>query len=161
MKNWSTSSAAHQIAQHLPLVATATLGVAAGAGLIAWWMISRRETPQEIERQRREYLVEHGRIIDGTVLDWTEQTDTGDLKTLLYTYEISGVTYECAQDLSYMQDRVRVDPSCLGMPASIRYDSKNPANSIIVAEEWSGLRFQKPRPERLPRPSNSVAPDMA
>lgn len=161
MKNWSTSSAAHQVAQHLPLLATATAVIAAGAGLAAWWVISRRQSPEEIERQRREYLVEHGRIIDGTVLDWTEQTQTGDLKTLLYTYEISGVSYECAQDLSYLQDRARVDASCLGMPASVRYDSKNPANSIIVAEEWTGLRFQKPRQERLPRPGNTIVPDMA
>lgn len=114
-----------------------------------------------MERRRREHLVQHGRIIDGTVLDWTEQTATGDLKTLLYSYEISGVSYECAQDLSYLGDRVKVNPSCLGMPASIRYDSKNPANSIIAAEEWTGLRLQKPRQDRLPRPSNTIATDMA
>lgn len=161
MRPWSASPAAHQLVQHLPALATAAAVLAAGAGLAAWWVISHRQSPEELERKRREYLVQHGRIIDGTVLDWTEQSATGDLKTLLYTYEISGVSYECAQDLSYLGDRVRVDASCLGMPASIRYDAKNPANSIIAAEEWTGLRVQKTRPDRLPRPSNTIATDLA
>lgn len=161
MRPWSTPPATSQILQHLPTLAATAAVVAAGAGLVAWWMISRRQPPEELERLRREHLVQHGRIIDGTVLDWTEQSASGDLKTLLYSYEISGVYYECAQDLSYLKDHVRVDPSCLGMPASVRYDAKNPANSIIVAEDWTGLRFHSVPQGRSLHPGSAPAPDMA
>jgi hypothetical protein len=119
------------------LVAATAIPVA--AGLAIWWTLTHRKSAEEIERERRDVLVHHGRIIDGTVLDWTEQPETGGPGTLLYRYDISGVTYECAQDLVYLKDRVKVDTSCLGMPASVRYDPRNPANSIIVAETWSGL----------------------
>jgi hypothetical protein len=127
------------VSQHVSvLVASSAVPIA--AGLVAWWVLTHRKTAEEIERERRSHLVLHGRIIDGTVLDWTEQPDTGDLGTLHYRYDIAGVTYECAQDLTYLKDLVQVDVALLGMPVSVRYDSKNPANSIIVAETWSGLR---------------------
>lgn len=131
MQSWAS--------QHVSvLVASSAVPIA--AGLVVWWVLAHRKTAEEIERERRNHLVLHGRIIDGTVLDWTEQPDTGDLGTLHYRYDIAGVTYECAQDLTYLKDLVQVDVALLGMPVSVRYDSKNPANSIIVAETWSGLR---------------------
>lgn len=129
------------ISNHIPIVAAAA-AVPVAVGLTVWWVVRHRKTPEEIERARRDFLVRHGRIIDGNVLDWTEQPDSGDLGTLHYRYDISGVTYECAQDLTWLKDALVVDPSCLGMPVSVRYDSKNPANSIILAETWSGLRKQ-------------------
>jgi hypothetical protein len=27
-----------------------------------------------------------------------------------------------------------------GLPASIKYDPSNPSNSILIADDWSGLR---------------------
>jgi len=119
------------------IVAASAVPVAAGIAI--WWRISHRKSAEEIERLRREHLVLHGRIIDGNVLDWTEQPDTGDLGVLHYRYDIAGVTYECAQDVFYLKNSIALDTSCLGMPASVRYDPKNPANSIIVAETWSGI----------------------
>ena len=159
MKPWSTHPATHQVLQHLPALATAAAVVAAGAGFAAWWVISHRLSPQQMEQQRREHLVLHGRIIDGTILDWTEQPDTGDLKTLHYRYAISGVSYECAQDLSHLKDRVQVDASCLGMPASVRYEPKNPANSIVVAETWTGLHHQSPSQDLLSDNNVPAAPE--
>ena len=132
------------VSQHIPvLVAISAVPVAASIAI--WWTVTHRKSAEEIERQRREHLVLHGRIIDGNILDWTEQPDTGDLGVLHYRYDIAGVTYECAQDVFYLKDSVIVDTSCLGMPASVRYDPKNPANSIIVAETWSGLHRQGPK----------------
>jgi len=59
----------------------------------------------------------------------------------MYRYYISGVSYECAQDLTFLKGTALVvDTNCLGRPASVRYDPKNPANSIIIAEGWSGLQ---------------------
>ena len=61
---------------------------------------------------------------------------------LLYRYQIAGVTYECAQDVSPLPNlvrQVRVD-----LPIQVRFDPRNPGNSIVVAENWNGLRFQHP-----------------
>ncbi|MGC1782662.1 MAG: DUF3592 domain-containing protein [Acidobacteriaceae bacterium] len=125
--------------RHIPVVIAAS-AVPVAAGLAIWWTIAHRKSAEEIERERREHLMQHGRIIDGTVLDWTEQPDTGDLRTLHYRYDIGGVTYQCAQELTALKGVVKIEASCLGMPASVRYDPKNPTNSIIVAETWSGIR---------------------
>ena len=124
--------------RHIPVLIAAT-AVPVAAGLALWWTIAHRKSADEIERERREHLMHHGRIIDGTVLDWSEQPDTGDLRTLHYRYDIGGVTYQCAQELTSLKELVKVEASCLGMPASVRYDPKNPTNSIIVAESWSGI----------------------
>lgn len=124
--------------RHIPVLIAAS-AVPVAAALAVWWTIAHRKTADEIERERRQHLVLHGRIIDGTVLDWTEQPDTGNLSTLHYRYDIGGVTYQCAQELASLKDMAKVDASCLGMPASVRYDPKNPTNSIIVAETWSGI----------------------
>ena len=123
----------------IPVLAGTAASLAALAGAAYWWVRAHRKSATEIERERRGYLVRNGRILDGTILDWTEQPDTGDLWTLHYRYEIAGATYQCAQDLSYLKDMIHIDASCLGMPVSVRYDPKNPANSIILAETWSGL----------------------
>lgn len=125
--------------RHIPVVIAAS-AIPVAAGLAIWWTIAHRKSADEIERERREHLMHHGRIIDGTVLDWTEQPDTGDLRTLHYRYDIGGVTYQCAQELTALKEVVKIEASCLGMPASVRYDPKNPTNSIIVAETWSGIR---------------------
>lgn len=127
--------------RHIPVVIAAS-AVPIAAGLAVWWTLAHRKSADEIERERRDHLVLHGRIIDGTVLDWTEQPDTGDLRTLHYRYDIGGVTYQCAQELTALKDMAKIDASCLGMPASVRYDPKNPTNSIIVAETWSGIHHQ-------------------
>lgn len=127
------------LANHLPVAVTAAT-VLVIAGLALWWTLTHRKSAEELEQMRRDHLVRNGRLIDGSILDWTEHPETGDMRSMHYRYDIGGVTYECAQDLSYLKDFVTVDASCLGMPASVRYDPKNPANSIIVAEGWSGLR---------------------
>lgn len=127
------------VTHHVPLLVAAA-AIPAAAGVAVWFAFRRRKSAEDLERERREHLVRHGRIIDGTVLDWTEQPGVTGLGAVLYRYDIAGVTYECAQDVTCLKDSVQVDTSCLGMPASVRYDSKNPGNSIIVAETWTGLR---------------------
>ena len=129
----------------VPLIAAVATVAAVGTATAVWWKISHRKSADELERERREHLVRHGRIIDATILDWTEQPEENAPQALLYRYDIGGVTYECAQDISYFREKLKIDTSCLGMPASVRYDSKNPANSIIPAESWSGLRQYGPR----------------
>jgi hypothetical protein len=126
------------------------LGALAAAGLcvggaIAWSKLRKRPTEEELERQRRQHLVKVGRIMDGTILDISELNahDSGranGMQLILYTYEISGVVYECSQDVTELKEHVNIYECRLSFPCSVRYDPRRPANSIIVAESWSGLR---------------------
>ena len=55
----------------------------------------RRKTPEELEAARRDYLNLHGRIIDGTVLDYTEichpeDPDAPLTQFLIYKYNVGG-----------------------------------------------------------------------
>lgn len=131
------------LSQHIPVLVSTTASAGAVGCAVAWWVLSHRKSAEEKERERREKLVQHGRIIDGSVLDWSDQPNSSDLGTLHYRYYIAGVSYECAQDLAFLKGTALIDATCLGRPASVRYDTKNPANSIIVAEGWSGLQHPK------------------
>ena len=57
-----------------------------------------------------------------------------------YSYSISGVSYETAQDVTGLEERAPLDRMVAGQPASIKYDPSNPSDSILIAEDWSGLR---------------------
>ena len=62
-----------------------------------------------------------------------------DTRLLYYTYSISGVTYETAQDISDMEERACLGHAVAGQAASVKYDPSNPSNSILLADDWSGL----------------------
>ena len=90
------------------------------------------------ELERRRYLVERGRIIDGLVIDIMQQgrsvTDQEiDISlpcTILYRYTTSSVTYESSQDLSPAQ-LLRFQDYRVGMRIGVRYDPRRPANSFV------------------------------
>lgn len=120
-------------------------------GVIVWAVMRKRPTEEELERMRREQLVKTGRIIDGTILDTSEfdapETDAegdgsgkGVRQLILYKYEIAGVVYECSQDVTHLKDYVNIREMRLSFPCSVRYEPRCPSNSIVVAENWSGLR---------------------
>ncbi|MDE3104467.1 MAG: hypothetical protein KGK08_04765 [Acidobacteriota bacterium] len=136
----------------------AAAGVAAGLviGLTVWLVTRRRLSPAEVERARRSYVASIGRITDGSITEaiWPEEADPAAAATpsvLTYRYSIGGVTYECAQDVSLLTEAVR--DLRIDLPVQVRFDPRNPCNSIVVAESWSGLRCQATsvpnRPERL------------
>jgi hypothetical protein len=60
-------------------------------------------------------------------------------KLLYYTYSISGVTYETAQDIGGLEEQLHLDRVAAGQTASVKYDPSNPSNSILLADDWSGL----------------------
>lgn len=63
------------------------------------------------------------------------------IQTLLYyTYSISGVTYETAQDITGLEERLHLSRVAAGQVASVKYDPSNPSNSILLADDWSGLQ---------------------
>jgi hypothetical protein len=125
----------------------ATIGAAlACLGGIAWYMATRKHTTdEELERMRRQDLVLGGRIIDGTVLDVSELDayESGrpeGMQLILYKYEIAGVSYECSQDITHLKDLIHITDIRVGFPCSVRYNTHQPENSIVIAENWIGLR---------------------
>src|SRR5450432_3879497 len=50
------------------------------------------------------------------------------------------VHYTASQDISALRDHLPDTPDRLGGMANMKYAAQNPANSILVCEEWSGLR---------------------
>lgn len=109
---------------------------AAVAGLGAWGIyryIKSRPSPSELERRRRTTLHAHGKMGDANLLEYHEHM-------VVYSYAIGGVEYMASQDLSDLQSLLPADRWTTIGTASIKYDPRNPANSIVLSEEWSGLR---------------------
>jgi hypothetical protein len=50
------------------------------------------------------------------------------------------VEYTASQDISKLRDRLPEDPQTWIGPVTIKYLPRNPANSIVVCEDWSGFR---------------------
>lgn len=67
-------------------------------------------------------------------------TDFSD-DQLYFSYSVGGVDYTASQDISAVRDRLPGDPAELIGPATVRYLPANPADSILVSEEWTGLRI--------------------
>jgi len=91
--------------------------------------------------------VQSGRIVDGMLLDVceVEAEDGRTLTMLLFHYRNGGVDYECSQDITDMPGVVDVSQVRAGFPCSVRCQPGNPQNSIVVAEQWSGLRIGLPQ----------------
>jgi hypothetical protein len=114
----------------------AVVGGAAAVGVGAWGVyryIKGRPSAAELERRRRSELYAHGKMGDANLLEYREHM-------VVYSYAIGGVEYMASQDLSDLQPLVPADRWSTIGPASIKYDPRNPANSIVLSEEWSGLR---------------------
>jgi hypothetical protein len=114
-----------------------------GAAIAAYFLFGRkRKTAAEIERERRDWLIQIGRITDGTVIDVQEVTANGNSAAtmLIFQYDVGGVSYEASQDVTYLRQWVNLHSCRLGLPTSVRYDPQNPGNSIVVSEKWMGLR---------------------
>ena len=137
-------------------------GAAAGAAVVAgalWWLLTRRRpTVDELEQARRELLVGYGRIVDGMLLDHfqVEMADGRMREMLLYHYEISGVVYECSQDVTMLGELVDPARVRVGMPCSVRYQPGSPENSLLVAERWNGIRETIPAIWLVPLNSNPL-----
>ncbi len=113
-------------------------GVAVGLIVLAVWVVARvHSTPEKRERKRRLNVHRQGRLGDAMI---SEATDS----TLYYFYTVRGVHYTASQDVSTLHKYLPADPHRLIGVAGLKYSSKNPANSILVCEEWSGLRAPAP-----------------
>jgi hypothetical protein len=154
------------------------IGAAAALGFACYAYFRPRADANEIERRRRLFLAEYGRITDASLIDSnfadpnladsnlvysrrgdaslieaerpgldgrSSSCEDGDRQeepvpsVLVYSYRVSGVSYECAQDVSLLAEYVR--HVRLDQPIQVRYDPHNPSNSIVVSESWGGLRL--------------------
>lgn len=122
-----------------PLITIAAIGLLGGA---VAWARSRRKTPEQVEQERRLRISEIGRITDGTVTDVSEvaMSSSGEIQLLIYQYDVSGVTYAASQDVTNLRHMVDLHSCRAGLMSSIKYDPANPGNSIVIAENWTGLR---------------------
>ena len=131
----------------------------AAVAMIAYAFFRPAVNPEDEERKRRLHLNQIGRIAEGQIVELVERppesTETRkglfgpsakpvkDMRPrhlVSYTYLISGVTYQTAQDITGLESQVRLERLVAGQPASIKYDASNPSDSILVADDWSGLR---------------------
>jgi hypothetical protein len=73
------------------------------------------------------WLLNHGRIIEGEVID--SQKD-GDGIRIFYSYNISNVQYESSQTLtpSQLNGSHQYQP---GLPVTVRFDPRYPGRSVV------------------------------
>jgi hypothetical protein len=157
----------HLFSNWSELLPIAGLVVMAAIGIILW-LRRKPIDDSEIERQRRAYLNKVGRIVEGKIIEISENAvpadeakhhstpakhnpvsssgakitaaaANGTQRLIYYTYSISGVTYETAQDVTGLEERLHLKRAAVGQTASVKYDPSNPSNSILLADDWSGL----------------------
>jgi hypothetical protein len=131
----------------LPLSDPRILTALAAAGILLaatlWIVFHRRLTPEEKERRRRVAVNKSRRTVEGLI------TEAGP-EIIHYQYELRGVAYFASQEVRALRDLLPADPERLVGPVSVKYDPRNPANSIVVCEDWSGLpKRAEPAPPSL------------
>ena len=101
---------------------------------LAVWICVRAASrnPEKRERSRRLYVHRHGRLGDALITEI-------DGLLVYYSYSVQGVQYSASQDVGALRDKLPENLGRLVGSANLKYSVKNPANSILVCEEWSGL----------------------
>jgi hypothetical protein len=121
------------------LVAAGTV-IAVGASAL---LRRKPKSAADLERERRSLIDTIGRITDGTVIDVQELAPVDGQHgavLLIYKYDVAGVSYECSQDVTYLRQWINLHSCRLGLHTSVKYDPRNPGNSLVVSESWMGLR---------------------
>jgi hypothetical protein len=113
------------------MIGAVSLGAIAAGVLV---VLRIRRKPKDKEKLRRQEVNAGGRLGDATITDITDDA-------IIYEYSVGGLTYTASQDISQLRELIPADPHRLiGRPASLKYSTQNPANSILLCEDWSGLR---------------------
>ncbi len=138
---------------------------AVGLALGAWFLLHASPlTPEEREQRRRLHVSRVGRATEARIVEIIEITEIaktldtskaknekeekdekkvgaggGDIQMLSYRYELRGVEYQASQDVRFYQEYIDLSQVAAGQTASIKYDPRNPVNSIVLAEDWSGI----------------------
>jgi len=85
------------------------------------------------EKRRRSLIDAEGRIIEGLVMESREGV-------VVYTWSWRGVDYEASQDVRDLQDRLPATADLTIGPVSIKFLPRDPSNSIVISDNWSGFR---------------------
>lgn len=117
---------------------TGELALVVGIGVLAAAFLARtfirnRETPVDKERERRALIYRVGRMGDASIIEINDNT-------LIYTYSIGGLEYTAAQEITAFRKLLPDELEALLGPATVKYMPRNPFNSILICEEWTGLR---------------------
>ncbi|HMJ09011.1 MAG TPA: hypothetical protein VK468_08400 [Pyrinomonadaceae bacterium] len=88
----------------------------------------RKKETIDVQAERRRFLLAHGRITDGKIID--NETTTRGEEIVFYVYTLNGVDFESSEMLT---DEQRSDPLRFapGAKVGIRYDPKNQGNSML------------------------------
>ena len=114
------------------VILIAALAIAVLGALI--YILRRlRRNPKDKEKRRRLQVNQGGRLGDATITEVHEST-------IFYEYSVRGVLYTASQDVTELREQIPTDVERLIGPVSLKYSPQNPANSIILCEDWSGLR---------------------
>jgi hypothetical protein len=112
----------------------ALLGLSIALIVFALWIALRvRGNPEKREQRRRLEIHRVGRLGDAIITEATESA-------LYYSYSVRGVQYTASQDITALRQHLPAEPERLIGVVSLKYATNNPANSILICEEWSGLR---------------------
>lgn len=84
----------------------------------------------EDEASRFARLSKTGRMTDGNIIDAVSDNN-GRITQVTYTYMLAGVLYESSQNLNDLQQERSFDYAP-GKQIVVRYDPRQPANSIVV-----------------------------
>lgn len=103
------------------------------AGGVSFLWYRRRPSPEELERRRRQSIATIGKMGDGTITEVQEGM-------IFYSYLVRGIEYVTSQDVSTLSAHLPAENWAMIGPVSVKYDPRNPANSIIISEQWNGLR---------------------
>lgn len=88
----------------------------------------RKKVEDEASRIAR--LAKTGRMTDGNIIDAISDNN-GRITQVTYTYMLAGVLYESSQALTDLQQQ-RSNDYAPGKQIVVRYDPRQPANSIVV-----------------------------
>lgn len=116
-------------AQLTILAILAVIVVAIGVKLVLSFI---DRNPEKRERKRRMRVNQEGRVGDAMVLEVEDDT-------VYYAYTLRGVRYENSQDIATLREHLPQDLDRLIGQAHIKYSPRNPYNSILVCEEWTGI----------------------
>lgn len=88
----------------------------------------KRKKKTNTESERRAFLLKHGRITEGTIID-SEVMDNGE-EVVYYYYSIHGVDFESSDALT---DEQKMNPIkyAPGAKVNIRYEPKNHGNAVL------------------------------
>src|SRR6202158_3040169 len=106
--------------------------------------------PEEAERRPRLHLTQSGRIAEGQIVELVEHPpeskkaskglfgagarplrDMRPRHLVSYSYLISGVTYQTAQDITGLESQVRLERLVAGQPARNKYGGLNPPHFTL------------------------------